>query len=107
MWAMPSATFFFTFLRTRAAAVGATGGFAMYGILVAQPAFGAAAVILTAALRGPLRVRALVRVGWPRTGRPLRWRVPREEPSSVSRLMFMDTSRRNLAPERNVTHRSR
>src|SRR2546423_1914295 len=34
MWAMPSATFFFTFLRTRAAAVGATGGFAMVGILV-------------------------------------------------------------------------
>src|SRR6266446_1634317 len=34
MWAMPSATFFFTFLRTRAAAVGAAGGFAMYGILV-------------------------------------------------------------------------
>src|SRR2546428_10562122 len=33
MWAMPSATFFFTFLRTRAAAVGATGGFAMCGIL--------------------------------------------------------------------------
>src|SRR5712691_12137558 len=34
MWAMPSATFFFTFLRTRAAAVGASGEFAMYGILV-------------------------------------------------------------------------
>src|SRR5712664_3463670 len=33
MWAMPSATFFFTFLRTRAAAVGATGGFAMVGVL--------------------------------------------------------------------------
>src|SRR6266853_6039331 len=31
---MPSATFFFTFLRTRAAAVGATGGFATVGILV-------------------------------------------------------------------------
>src|SRR5262245_32886518 len=29
MWAMPSATFFLTFLRTRAAAVGATGGFAI------------------------------------------------------------------------------
>src|SRR5258708_3458007 len=29
MWAMPSATFFFTFLRTRAAAVGAAGGFSM------------------------------------------------------------------------------
>ena len=25
----------------------------------------------------PLRVRAFVRVRWPRTGRPLRWRVPR------------------------------
>src|SRR3979490_1014918 len=30
---MPSATFFLTFLRTRAAAVGATGGFAMCEIL--------------------------------------------------------------------------
>ena len=29
------------------------------------------------ALRGPLRVRALVRVRCPRTGRPLRWRTPR------------------------------
>src|SRR5690606_32002267 len=27
--------------------------------------------------RGPLRVRALVRVRWPRTGRPRRWRRPR------------------------------
>src|SRR6188474_617949 len=32
---------------------------------------------LTAALRGPLRVRALVRVRWPRIGSPLRWRMPR------------------------------
>src|SRR5437764_15334599 len=30
MWAIPSATFFLTFLRTRAAAVGAAGGFAIY-----------------------------------------------------------------------------
>ena len=29
------------------------------------------------ALRGPLRVRALVRVRWPRTGSPFRCRVPR------------------------------
>ena len=29
------------------------------------------------ALRGPLRVRALVRVRWPRTGKPLRCRRPR------------------------------
>ena len=28
-------------------------------------------------LRGPLRVRALVWVRWPRTGRPRRWRRPR------------------------------
>lgn len=28
-------------------------------------------------LRGPLRVRALVRVRWPRTGRFRRWRSPR------------------------------
>src|SRR5579875_380516 len=27
--------------------------------------------------RGPFRVRALVRVRWPRTGRPRRWRRPR------------------------------
>src|SRR5689334_23643596 len=74
MWAMPSATFFLTFLRTRAAAVGAAGGFAIfiYDPVSAQPAFGAAAVIWTAALRGPLRVRALVRVRWPRTGSPFR-----------------------------------
>jgi hypothetical protein len=26
---------------------------------------------------GPLRVRAFVRVRWPRTGRPRRWRAPR------------------------------
>src|SRR3954468_6364282 len=29
------------------------------------------------ALAGPLRVRALVCVRWPRTGRPRRWRRPR------------------------------
>src|SRR5262245_41060817 len=29
------------------------------------------------ALAGPLRVRALAWVRWPRTGRPLRWRKPR------------------------------
>src|SRR3970040_1077217 len=58
-WAMPSATFFLTFFRTRAAAVGAAGGFAIYGILGSSyPGFGAVAVILIAALRGPLRVRA-------------------------------------------------
>src|SRR5207248_3998040 len=43
---------------------------------------------------GPRRLRALVRVRWPRTGRPRRCRWPRYEPISVSRLMFIATSRR-------------
>src|SRR5574343_464556 len=62
MWAMPSATFFLTFLRTLVAV------FAMFYPYYFLPAM---------ALRGPLRVRALVRVRWPRQGRPLRWRRPR------------------------------
>ena len=33
--------------------------------------------LATAALRGPLRVRALVDVRWPRTGKLRRWRKPR------------------------------
>jgi hypothetical protein len=33
-------------------------------------------------LRAPRRVRALVRVRWPRTGRPMRWRRPRKQPMS-------------------------
>src|ERR1700733_11837201 len=52
------------------------------------------ALSLTACLRGPLRVRALVRVRCPRTGRPLRCRRPRHVPKSMSRLIFIDTSRR-------------
>src|ERR1019366_226893 len=36
---------------------------------------------------GPLRVRALVLVFCPRTGRPRRWRRPREQPISCRRLM--------------------
>src|SRR6266576_483359 len=43
---------------------------------------------------GPRRLRAFVRVRWPRTGRPRRCRWPRYEPISVSRLMFIATSRR-------------
>src|ERR1044072_5255413 len=33
--------------------------------------------LATVARRGPLRVRALVWVRWPRTGSPRRWRRPR------------------------------
>src|ERR1019366_6263784 len=46
--------------------------------------------------RGPLRVRALVLVFWPRTGRPRRWRMPRGQPVSVRRLMSCERSRRRL-----------
>src|SRR3546814_15476294 len=35
------------------------------------------------ALRRPLRVRALVRVRWPRSGRPRRWRMSRSDRQSV------------------------
>src|ERR1700719_1777109 len=44
-------------------------------------------------LAGPLRVRALVWVRWPRTGRPLRCLNPRQQPTSLRRLMFVATSR--------------
>src|SRR3954471_2074793 len=47
------------------------------------------------ARRGPFFVRAFVCVRWPRTGRPRRWRIPRYDPMSISRLMFMATSVRN------------
>src|SRR6266513_2427204 len=60
MWAMPSATFFFTFLRTRAAAVGATGGFAMVGILVCSAGFRGGGGNLD---RGLARTLARARVG--------------------------------------------
>src|SRR3974390_30914 len=43
-------------------------------------------------LAGPLRVRALVCVRWPRTGRPLRWRRPREQARSIRRLMLTAVS---------------
>src|SRR3954469_3710143 len=78
MWAMPSATFFFTFLRARAAAV-CCSSWRVGAFLLAMTyaAFPAGTFNLMAAFLGPLRVRALVRVRCPRTGRPLRWREPR------------------------------
>src|SRR2546421_6994528 len=41
---------------------------------------------------GPLRVRALVLVFWPRTGRPRRGRRPRRQPISTRRLMAWERS---------------
>src|SRR4029079_13989546 len=43
---------------------------------------------------GPRRWRAFVLVRWPRTGRLRRWRRPRYEPISMSRLMCSAVSRR-------------
>src|SRR3954468_7613204 len=76
--AIPSATFFLTFLRARAAAV-CCSSWRVGALLVpmSYAAFPVGTLSLIAALRGPLRVRALVRVRWPRTGSPLRWREPR------------------------------
>src|SRR5262249_62210177 len=47
------------------------------------------------ARRGPFFVRAFVCVRWPRTGSPRRWRMPRYEPMSIKRLMFIATSVRS------------
>src|SRR4029077_3956140 len=48
----------------------------------------------TVPLRGPLRVRALVCVRCPRTGKLRRCRYPRYEPISMSRLMCIEVSLR-------------
>src|SRR5688500_4637392 len=58
-WAIPSVTIRLIFFFALTA-----------GLFMAVPYF-------LMALRGPLRVRALVRVRWPRSGRPRRWRWPR------------------------------
>ena len=71
MCAMPSATFFLTFLRTRCAAVLA-GALCHDDFLFPSITCWLTSSARLRALRGPLRVRALVRVRWPRTGRPLR-----------------------------------
>src|SRR3982751_6071603 len=69
--ATPSATFLRTFLRTRWAAV-LFGAFAMMFLDFRQPSSRAHFFSAWAPFFGPLRVRALVRVRWPRTGRPRR-----------------------------------
>ena len=72
MWACPWATFFFSLRRTflTPAAVRALGG--MSGVSYFRPAFFLPAMVFF----GPLRVRALVLVRWPCTGRPRRCRMP-------------------------------
>src|SRR6185437_1528184 len=85
-WATPTTTFFFSFLRARGPPFAA--GFcasAIYLVTFFLPAI---------ALAEPLRVRALVWVRWPRTGKPFLWRRPRQQARSISRLMFIAVSRR-------------
>src|SRR6187455_1510982 len=61
-WATPSVTTRLIFFLTLVAAAGLAMVWVPYFLM---------------ALLGPLRVRALVRVRWPRRGRPRRWRRPR------------------------------
>ena len=65
-------------LVSGASALGALGffgsGIRLRGYL---PALASLARWTPTVLRGPLRVRALVEVRWPRTGRLRRWRMPR------------------------------
>src|ERR1700716_3347392 len=70
MYALPRGTFLRSRRRTRAPEARAAR-------LSAMAYFFAAAFLRPATvLRGPLRVRALVRVRWPLTGKPRRWRIP-------------------------------
>src|ERR1700694_1704033 len=73
--AIASSTFLRAFLGFLGAAAAAAAGAAppCWGFCSAiRYAFPGGAFSLTACLRGPLRVRALVRVRWPRTGSPRR-----------------------------------
>src|SRR6202022_5070087 len=87
--AIPAGTFFFSLRLPRTP-------FAILVLpsLLPPPAYaGAAAAGALAALlrptvlRGPFRVRAFVRVRWPRTGNPRRCRCPRYDPISTRRRM--------------------
>src|SRR5271156_4070440 len=77
MWAAPCGMFFFSRLRVFCPFLGAAAAFFAGGI------GGYLAFFLPAMVRlGPLRVRALVLVRWPRTGRPRRGRRPGGQPIS-------------------------
>src|SRR6185312_8677895 len=77
-----------------ASAAGALTGFSFLGADSSAMVNYSFALVTPTVLRGPLRVRALVLVRWPRTGRLRRWRTPRYEPISISRLMFIEMSLR-------------
>ena len=76
MWAMPVEMFFLTFFFCRALACGRVAGRRAAVVLRVLPSSLRLRELAGGArsmpLRGPLRVRALVCVRWPWTGRPLR-----------------------------------
>src|ERR1039458_429510 len=77
MCTMPEWTTRFSFFLKLFFLVGFAGAFAIRLYYVFDVAF---FLLATVPRRGPLRVRALVCVRWPRTGRPRRCRLPRQEP---------------------------
>src|SRR5215471_6486863 len=79
-WTRPMGTDFFSFFLNVFFFPVFAGAFAMFNPYVFAVAF---FLFATVPRRGPLRVRALVCVRWPRTGRLRRWRSPRYEPISM------------------------
>src|SRR6266404_1997915 len=71
--ATPTTTFFFSFLRARLAPLAPL-------VAASAMAYFVTFFLPAIALAGPLRVRALVWVRWPRTGRLLRCLSPRQQP---------------------------
>src|SRR5580698_3066678 len=88
-WTRPIGTERFSFFLNAFFLPVFAGAFAMFDPYVLAADF---FLLVTVPRRGPLRVRALVCVRWPRTGRPRRWRRPRYAPISMSRLIFIETS---------------
>src|SRR4051794_41618363 len=86
-WAWPCGTFFRSLRRALTA-------FLRSAMSLRTPRYFVALRRAPTVRFGPRRCRALVFVRWPRTGRFRRWRRPRYEPISWSRLMFVRTSRR-------------
>jgi hypothetical protein len=75
--AMPEMIFLRSFFLVRGAAACFDVCFDACFDMMIIPYFLVASFLPAIAFAGPLRVRALVCVRWPRTGNPLRWRKPR------------------------------
>src|SRR6266404_9301357 len=99
MWTIPKGTFFRSFflkvlplrLPFLSVAPAPAAGLAIWSLFLFQTRYYVLEAVFflfaTVPLRGPLRVRALVCVRCPRTGKLRRCRYPRYEPISMSRLM--------------------